>query len=778
MPASTTVNVTVVTNGIAGTASYAYTDKPGTPAAPTATAGATSATVTWTASASNNSPITGYVVTPYLNGTAQTPVSYDASTTTRTLTGLTAGGSYTFTVAAVNAVGTGSASPQSSAVVPYTLPGAPTIGTATAGDSAATVTWTAPASNGFTAVTGYVVTPYIAGVAQTPQTFSSTATTQTVTGLTPGTSYTFKVAAVNAAGTGPASAASAAVTVNAGPSLTFAAPPSGEVGVAYSDQLTATGGTGSLTWSVSTGSLPPGLTLNASTGLLSGTPTTSGSYSFTVMVTDTVGGTATKPTTLTVVAAPSLANPAPPSGQVGVAYSDALSVSGGIGPFTWTVFGGSLPAGLTLNASTGLISGTPTATGLSSVTVKVTDANGKSATQTLSLTIAVGPLVINATANASSAAQGGTIGYTVTINNTAATAFSGITYSIPLTDVLDDAVYNNDASATTGSVSFSSPNLTWTGNLAAGATATVTFSLTVNNPYTGNGTLSFTVTSPTSGTNCPTSTTDTRCSVSVPVAALTITQSTSASSAAPGTVVRYTVTVTNSGQVAAAGATFTDPLADVLDDAAYNGDAAATAGSVSFSSPNLTWTGNLAIGATATITFSVTVNNPDTGNKILASTITSATSGTNCPAGGTDARCTATVTVQVLTITSSASTSSTTPGSTVQYTVTVTNSGQAAYTGASISDSLAGVLDDATYNGDVAATSGTLSYASPNLALDRQPGRRRHGHHHVLRHGEEPGHRGQGAGDRDHLADGGQQLPGRPGRRRPAVPRSRSWCRR
>jgi large repetitive protein len=713
--AAATDTVTVVTNGIAGTASYTYTDKPGTPAAPTATAGATSATVTWTAPASNGSPITGYTVTPFLNGVAQTPVAYDASTTTRTLTGLTAGSSYTFTVAAVNAIGTGPASTQSTAVVPFTLPGAPTIGTAAAGDSAATVTWTAPASNGFSAITGYVVTPYIAGVAQTPQTFSSTATTQTVTGLTPGTSYTFRVAAVNAAGTGPASAASGAVTVNAGPSLTFAAPPAGEAGVAYSDQLTATGGTGTLTWSVSSGTLPPGLTLNSSTGLLSGTPTASGSYAFTVKVTDAFGASATQATTLTVVAAPSLANPAPPAGQAAVAYSDALAVNGGTGPFTWTVSGGSLPSGLSLNSAAGLISGTPTTAGLSTFTVRVTDANGKTATQTLSMTVTVGPLVISAAANASTAAQGGSLGYTVTITNTGSTAYSGVSYSIPLASLLDDGTYNNDAAATSGTVTLAGQTLTWTGDLAAGAAAALTFSTSVNNPYTGDGTLSFTVTSPTTGTNCPALSADPRCSVTVPVSALTIAQSAAPSAAAPGAVVRYTVTITNSGQVASSGATFTDPLAGVLDDAAYNGDAAATAGSASFTSPNLTWTGNLAIGATATITFSVTVNNPDTGNQVLAATITSASSGTNCPAGGTDARCTATVAVQVLTITSSASTSSTTPGSTVQYTVTVTNSGQAAYTGASISDSLAGVLDDATYNGDAAATSGSLSYASPNL---------------------------------------------------------------
>ena len=109
-------------------------------------------------------------------------------------------------------------------MTPYTLPGAPAITTVTAGDAAATVTWTAPASNGGSAITGYVVTPYIGSTAQTAQTFSSTATTQTVTGLTVGTSYTFTVAAINAAGTGPASAKSSAVTINSGPSLTFAAP--------------------------------------------------------------------------------------------------------------------------------------------------------------------------------------------------------------------------------------------------------------------------------------------------------------------------------------------------------------------------------------------------------------------------------------------------------------------------------------------------------------------------------------------------------------------------
>ena len=169
----------------------------------------------------------------------------------------------------------------------------------------------------------------------------------------------------------------------------------------------------------------------------------------------------------------------------------------------------------------------------------------------------------------------------------------------------------------------------------------------------------------------------------------------------------------------------------------------ATAGSLTFSSPNLTWTGNLAAGASATITFSVTVNNPDTGNKVLASTITSATAGSNCASGSTDARCASSVTVLVpgLTITVSAGTGSTTPGSVVHYTVTVTNSGQTPYTGASFTDPLSGVLDDAATTATRRPPAGSVSLRQPEPDLDREPGRRRVRHHHLLGHRQQPRHR-------------------------------------
>ena len=526
--------------------------------------------------------------------------------------------------------------------------------------------------------------------------------------------------------------------------LSFTAPPNTDVGIGYSDTLTATGGTGPNTWSVSAGSLPAGITLNASTGVLAGTATTAGTSSFTIKVTDAVGQSATKAATIVVAARPSLAFPAPPSGQASVAYSDTLTVTGGTGPFTWSVPGGGLPSGLTLNASTGVLAGTPAAAGSFAFTVQVSDAFAVTATEAVTLVIGSGPLVIAATASPSPAVPGGTVHFTVTVTNTGSGTYTGATFTDPLADVLDDAAYGNNAAATAGiGELYSSPNLTWTGTLAPGAVATITFSVTVSSPDTGNKSLASTITSATTGSNCAAGSSDSRCAVSVPVSILTISATPSTTSATPGTTVGYTITVTNSGRAAFTGAAFTDPLADVVDDAGYNGDAAATAGSVSYASSNLTWTGNLAPGASATITFSVTVNNPDTGNKTLASTITSATAGSNCASGSTDPRCASTVTVLIpgLTIAVSANTGTTTPGSVVQYTVTVTNSGQTAYTSAAFSDSLSGLLDDVSYNANAAATAGLGVLLEPGPDLDREPGGGGGSDDHVLGDGEQSRYR-------------------------------------
>jgi uncharacterized repeat protein (TIGR01451 family) len=336
---------------------------------------------------------------------------------------------------------------------------------------------------------------------------------------------------------------------------------------------------------------------------------------------------------------------------------------------------------------------------------------------TVTIPVLTPALTITQAASSATATPGQKVTYTITVTDTGQTPYTGATVTDGLTGVIDDSAYNQDAAATTGTVTFTSPNLTWTGNLTPGQAATITFTVTVNNPDTADYDLTSTLTSTAAGSNCGTGSTDPRCAATVPVATLTIVNTANVSTATPGSTIGYTVTITNTGQTSYEDATVTDPLTGVIDDAAYNSDAAATAGSVTYTSPNLTWTGNLAVGAAATITYSVTVSNPDTGDKIITSTAASTAPGSTCPSSGPAPACTSTVTVLIpaLTITKTATTSTTTPGATVGYTVTVADTGQTPYTAATVTDSLDGVLSDAAYNHDAAATIGTVSYASPDL---------------------------------------------------------------
>ncbi|MGA9750656.1 MAG: putative Ig domain-containing protein [Acidobacteriota bacterium] len=171
--------------------------------------------------------------------------------------------------------------------------------------------------------------------------------------------------------------------------------PVGRVGVAYSQTMLASGGTGPYSFAVTSGGLPAGLTLS-SAGVLSGTPTVSGTSSFTMTATDGNGCKGGGAYVLAIAApcpAITLSPSSLPIGTVGSAYSQALSASGGTGPYTFAVTSGSLPAGLTLASPEGVLRGTPTTAGISTFTVTATDANGCAGYQAYTFTLVNGPVV-------------------------------------------------------------------------------------------------------------------------------------------------------------------------------------------------------------------------------------------------------------------------------------------------------------------------------------------------------------------------------------------------
>jgi hypothetical protein len=153
--------------------------------------------------------------------------------------------------------------------------------------------------------------------------------------------------------------------------------PAGTAGTPYSQTITATGGTAPYTFTVVSGTVPPGMTLSP-TGVLAGTPTTPGSSAVTIRVTDGVSCFAeiTYRVGVAAIGCPVITiSPATlPAGTVGVAYSQTLSASGGSGSYVFAVSSGTLPDGLTLSPA-GVLAGTPTAIGSSVVTIKVTDGN-------------------------------------------------------------------------------------------------------------------------------------------------------------------------------------------------------------------------------------------------------------------------------------------------------------------------------------------------------------------------------------------------------------------
>ena len=347
----------------------------------------------------------------------------------------TAGGSFTFTITAADGNGNTGARGYTLTVAAPTIAVAPA--TLPAGASGVAYNQTLTASGG-TAPYSYAVTAgalpagitlasngTLSGTPTASGSFTFTATaTDSSTGADPyggSRSYTLSIDA-------PTIAVSPAALANA------------TVGAAYSQAITASGGSGSYSFAVTAGALPAGLVL-ATNGTLSGTPTAGGSFTFTVTATDGTGNTGARGYTLTVAAPAIAVAPATlPAGSSGVAYSQTLTASGGTAPYSYAVTAGALPAGITL-ASNGTLSGTPTASGSFTFTATATDgstgsgpyAGSRSYTLTIGApTLALSPAALaNATAGAAYGqaitASGGTAPYSYAV--TAGALPAGITLS-------------------------------------------------------------------------------------------------------------------------------------------------------------------------------------------------------------------------------------------------------------------------------------------------------------------------------------------------------------
>jgi hypothetical protein len=205
-------------------------------------------------------------------------------------------------------------------------------------------------------------------------------------------SFSFTVTATDSQ-TPPATASQGyAITVTSGPIVISANLPAAQVGQPYSGQFSATGGAGGYSFS---GSGSNGLSVSSSGGV-SGTPTAVGTASLSVTVTDS-SGTKASGSFSVVINGPGLfvATTSLSDGALTVPYSATLGASGGTTPYSWSATG--LPNGLSVSASLGTISGTPTQQGVFSVNVAVTDHDGKTATATLSLTVGPAPVTITTT---------------------------------------------------------------------------------------------------------------------------------------------------------------------------------------------------------------------------------------------------------------------------------------------------------------------------------------------------------------------------------------------
>jgi len=207
--------------------------------------------------------------------------------------------------------------------------------------------------------------------------------------------FSFTVKATD--GAGQSSVKVLSIAINPPPAILNTTLPAGSIGATYNQTISRNGGTAPLAWAVQSGSLPPGLSLDSTAGVISGVPSSSGTSSFTIQATDSTGKSVSQNLSITINSTLLVTTSSLPLATIGSAYSQTLAATGGRVPYTWSITSGALPAGLSLNANSGVISGTPTAAGKYDFIVTVSDADAITATSTLSITATTSSVLNTAT---------------------------------------------------------------------------------------------------------------------------------------------------------------------------------------------------------------------------------------------------------------------------------------------------------------------------------------------------------------------------------------------
>ncbi|MFK4788716.1 isopeptide-forming domain-containing fimbrial protein, partial [Microbacterium sp. ZW T5_56] len=336
-------------------------------------------------------------------------------------------------------------------------------------------------------------------------------------------------------------------------------------------------------------------------------------------------------------------------------------------------------------------------------------------------------------ASGSTVTAGQDVTYSVVASNTGNTVLTGVTVTDDLSDVLDNATFVvGSENASLGSTpTLSGTTLTWTGDLPVGATVTIRYTVKVKADVVATDVLRNVVTggTPETPSNCVEGTGDPECSTDHPVLGVPglhvkkTSDPASGSTVTPSQEITYSVVASNTGNTVLTGVTVTDDLSDVLDNAAFvAGSESSTVGSAPvLSGTTLTWNGDLPVGGTVTLSYTVTVNADVVATDLLRNVVTGGTPETpsNCVEGSDDPDCstthppTPTPGLHVLKTSDPASGSTVTPNQEITYSVVASNTGNTVLTGVTVTDDLSDVLDNATF---VAGSESSTVGAAPVLS--------------------------------------------------------------